>query len=403
MKKKYLPSMLIMYLNYFIHGVGCSILGQAVIKEALGASWGVSAMSITAISAALGLGRLVALPFAGPLSDKLGRKISIAIGSASYAVYLIGLALAFNAGSNGGYQIAYTCAVIGGIANSFLDTGIYPALGEVWYSAPSIATMGVKLFISISQMLLPFILGVCVSTTAGGLVSYNTLFYVCGIAYIVLLVLIMICPMPDSDAKAEGKKEGLIASLKHTHFSLESIAMILIGFTCTGTFQLWLNCAQNFATANAGWENPSIMQTWYSAGTILALFVTAILTRKIKDVRFILVYPVICLVTLVVVLLMPSQLTMTVGSFAIGWAGAGGLLQIVTSVCNMIFPKIKGTVTALVMIASSLCNYTILTAASSMTPSGVMMMNIVLTGVGVLLGLFVNMRYAHMIFEATAD
>lgn len=403
MKKKYLPSMLIMYLNYFIHGVGCSILGQAVIKEALGASWGVSAMSITAISAALGLGRLVALPFAGPLSDKLGRKISIAIGSASYAVYLIGLALAFNAGSNGGYQIAYTCAVIGGIANSFLDTGIYPALGEVWYSAPSIATMGVKLFISISQMLLPFILGVCVSTTAGGLVSYNTLFYVCGIAYIVLLVLIMICPMPDSDAKAEGKKEGLIASLKHTHFSLESIAMILIGFTCTGTFQLWLNCAQNFATANAGWENPSIMQTWYSAGTILALFVTAVLTRKIKDVRFILVYPVICLVTLVVVLLMPSQLTMTVGSFAIGWAGAGGLLQIVTSVCNMIFPKIKGTVTALVMIASSLCNYTILTAASSMTPSGVMMMNIVLTGVGVLLGLFVNMRYAHMIFEATAD
>ena len=400
MKKKYLPSMLIMYLNYFIHGVGCSILGQALIKESLATSWGVTAMSITAISAALGLGRLIALPFAGPLSDKLGRKISIGIGSGSYAIYLIGLALAFNAGPNGGYQIAYACAVIGGIANSFLDTGIYPALGEVWYSAPSIATMGVKLFISVSQMILPFILGMCVSTTAAGLVSYNTLFYVCGIAYVALLVLIMICPMPDSDEKAEGKKEGLLSSLKHTHFTLESIAMILIGFTCTGTFQLWLNCAQNFAKTVAGWENPSIMQTWYSAGTILALFVTALLTRKIKDVRFILVYPVICLVTLVVVLVMPSQMTMIIGSFAIGWAGAGGLLQIVTSVCNMIFPKIKGTVTALVMIASSLCNYTILTAAASMTPSGVMMMNIVLTIVGVALGLFVNMRYSHMMEQA---
>lgn len=400
MKKKYLPSMLIMYLNYFIHGVGCSILGQALIKESLATSWGVTAMSITAISAALGLGRLIALPFAGPLSDKLGRKISIGIGSGSYAIYLIGLALAFNAGPNGGYQIAYACAVIGGIANSFLDTGIYPALGEVWYSAPSIATMGVKLFISVSQMILPFILGMCVSTTAAGLVSYNTLFYVCGIAYVALLVLIMICPMPDSDEKAEGKKEDLLSSLKHTHFTLESIAMILIGFTCTGTFQLWLNCAQNFAKTVAGWENPSIMQTWYSAGTILALFVTALLTRKIKDVRFILVYPVICLVTLVVVLVMPSQMTMIIGSFAIGWAGAGGLLQIVTSVCNMIFPKIKGTVTALVMIASSLCNYTILTAAASMTPSGVMMMNIVLTIVGVALGLFVNMRYSHMMEQA---
>ena len=87
MNKKYLPSALILYLNYFIHGVGCSILGQAVIKEALAAAWGVEAMAITAISAALGLGRLIALPFAGPLSDKLGRRISTAIGSASYAIY----------------------------------------------------------------------------------------------------------------------------------------------------------------------------------------------------------------------------------------------------------------------------------------------------------------------------
>ena len=133
MNKKYIPSALILYLNYFIHGVGCSILGQAVIKEALAASWGVEVMAITAISAALGLGRLIALPFAGPLSDKLGRRISTAIGSGSYAIYLIGLALAFNAGTNGGYQIAYICAIVGGIGNSFLDTGIYPAVSEIIY------------------------------------------------------------------------------------------------------------------------------------------------------------------------------------------------------------------------------------------------------------------------------
>ena len=45
MKKKYLPSALIMYLNYFIHGVGCSVLGQALIKDALAASWQVEAMA----------------------------------------------------------------------------------------------------------------------------------------------------------------------------------------------------------------------------------------------------------------------------------------------------------------------------------------------------------------------
>lgn len=403
MKKKYLPAALVMYLNYFIHGIGCSVLGQALIKDSLASSWGVAAMSITAISAALGLGRLVALPFAGPLSDKLGRRISTVIGSGCYAIYLIGLAFAFNAGTHGGYWIAYVCAIIGGIANSFLDTGIYPGVTEIFYKAPGVATMGIKFFIAISQMLLPFALGIAVTTTASGLTSYNPLFIACGIAYIVLLVLMLIFPLPDSDAKSDGKKEGLIASLKHTHFSFESICMILIGFTCTGTFQLWLNCAQNFAKENVGWADPSIMQTWYSAGTIIALIVTSILTRKIKDVRFILVYPVICLVTMIVVLLGRTQGLMVAGAFIIGWAGAGGLLQIVTSVCNMLFPKIKGTVTALVMIASSLCNYTILTAAAQMSPSGVMIMNIIITGIGVLLGLYVNVRYKKMVEIASKD
>lgn len=404
MNKKYVPSALILYLNYFIHGVGCSVLGQAVIKEALAASWGVEVMAITAISAALGLGRLIALPFAGPLSDKLGRRISVIIGGASYAVYLIGLAFAFNAGTGGGYQIAYVCAIVGGVANSFLDTGIYPAVAEIIYSAPSVATMGIKFFIAISQMLLPFFLGVAATTTASGMASYNPLFLVCGAAYIVLLVCIIFFPLPDTDASAgTKKKEGLMESLKHTHFSIESISMILIGFTCTGTFQLWLNCAQNYASSVVGWENPSIMQTYYSTGTMAALVVTALLTRKIKDVRFILVYPVICLATICAVLLVPSQATCIAGSFLIGWAGAGGLLQIATSVCNMIFPKIKGTVTALVMIASSLCNYTILTAAAKMSPSGVMVMNIVLTGIGVALGLFVNLRYEKMVTAAGSE
>ena len=312
LNKKYLPSVIVLYINYFLHGIGCSILGQALIKESLAASWNVEVMAITAISAALGLGRLIALPFAGPLSDKLGRKISVIIGGVSYAIYVIGLACAYNAGGGAGYKIAYICAIVGGIANSFLDTGIYPAVAEIINKAPSVATMGIKFFIAISQMLLPFFLGATVVTTATGATSYNRLFYIVGILYIVMMAFIIFLPMPDSDNKAAAeKKTGLIESLKSTKFSAGSIAMILIG-----------------------------------------------------------------------------------------WAGAGGLLQIATSVCNMLFPKIKGTVTALVMIASSLCNYTILTAAAQMSASGVMMMNIVLTAVGVLLGLFVNKNYAKMLENA---
>lgn len=73
------------------------------------------------------------------------------------------------------------------------------------------------------------------------------------------------------------------------------------------------------------------------------------------------------------------------------------IIYIVLFVLVLLFPKIKGTVTALVMIASSLCNYTILTAASKMTPAAVMTMNIVLTAIGVLLGAYVNVRYKKMV------
>ena len=396
MNKKYLPSALILYLNYFIHGVGCSILGQAVIKEALATAWGVEAMAITAISAALGLGRLIALPFAGPLSDKLGRRISTAIGSASYAIYLIGLALAFNAGTSGGYTIAYVCAILGGIANSFLDTGIYPAVSEIIYKAPGVATMGIKFFIAIAQMLLPFVLGATVATTAAGLTSYNRLFYGCGIIYLVLFVLVFLFPLPDADQKAAGKKEGLIDSLKHTHFSFESIAMILIGFTCTGTFQLWLNCAQTFAKDLAGVSDPSMMQTYYSFGSLAAIIVTAGLVSRIKGVRFLFVYPLITLITLVLVYMTRSETMCYIGAALVGYSAGGVILQLVTATANDLFPHIKGTITSIVMIMSSLSNYTILSVAGTMDSAQILMMNIVITVIGVLLALFVNLRFQKL-------
>lgn len=394
-KKKSILSVIVLYMNYFMHGIGCAILGQSVIKESLSSSWGTSVMAITAISAALGLGRLVALPFAGPLSDKYGRKFSVSIGSLFYAAFLIGLAYA--SGNPGGYKIAYMCAIIGGIANSFLDTGTYPALAEIISKAPSVATIGIKFSMAISQMLLPFILGISV-TIRSGAASYYPLFIVCGIVYLALALSIIVLPMPNGSDRE--KKKGLLAEIKDTKFSIESVAMILIGFTCTGTFQLWLNCAQNYAKDFVGWATPSIMQTFYSVGTLLAVIVTSFLTRKIKDVRFIVLYPAICFATLVMVAFFRTQTMMKIGAFIIGWAGAGGLLQIATSICNMAFPKIKGTVTALVMIASSLCNYTILSAAASMNSLQVIWMNVIITGIGILLGLFVNLRYKKISISA---
>lgn len=388
MNRKYLPSALILYLNYFIHGIGCSILSQQVVKEQLVAQWGLSdVMIITSIAAALGLGRLISLPFAGPLSDKLGRRVSVLIGVASYIIFFVGIAFSPN------MQIAYVSAILGGIANSFLDTATYPAVTEIINKYTGIATMGIKFFISIAQLLMPFFLGLAAGTS----MSYLMLPLVSGIAIAVLGVLAVFAPFPAESES--GKKESFIQNLKNAHFTVESVALILIGFTSTATFQLWLNCAQTFGKEIAGIpsESVSMMQTYYSAGTMAALVITSLLITKFKQVRFLVIYPAVSVVMLVFVYLLKTPLICYVGAFVIGYSAAGGVLQMATATVNDLFPKIKGTITSLVMIASSLCNYTILSAAAKMTSTAVILMNIGITLVGVLLAVFVNVRYKALL------
>lgn len=81
----------------------------------------------------------------------------------------------------------------------------------------------------------------------------------------------------------------------------------------------------------------------------------------------------------------------------IGYSAAGGVLQMATATVNDLFPHIKGTITSLVMIASSLCNYTILSAAAKMSATAVILMNVVITVIGVVLALFVNLRYGKLL------
>lgn len=139
---------------------------------------------------------------------------------------------------------------------------------------------------------LPFFPGICVETS----MSYLMLPLVCGIVIVVLGVLAIFAPLPK--VERVGKGESFINNLKSAHFSLESVVLILIGFTCTATIQFWLNCAQTFGTdvAEIASEDVSMMQTYYSAGTLVALFVTSILITKFKQLRFLVIYPVVSLV-----------------------------------------------------------------------------------------------------------
>ncbi|PZG39125.1 MFS transporter [Listeria ivanovii] len=392
--KRFYPTAIALYFTYFIHGIGVSIIGQ--YKQDFAGMWGADKLSdgtfdvsmVIAVIAALGLGRLLTLPISGPFSDKFGRKPSALIGVALYAVYFIGLAFSPN------MYIAYAFAFVGGAANSFLDTAVTPSVLEIFTKNGAIANMFTKFSISIGQFVLPFAIGM----VAAANMSFRTLFIISMALIVIDGLIIAFMPFPPMNNNVGGEK----TKPEKMKFNATSWAIIGIGFTCTATFQLWLNCNQELGKLY-GMTDPSQIQSFYSLGTMCAILITAVLVKKfILPVRILIIYPAIATLMLLIIYIVQTPTICLIGGFAIGYAAAGGVLQLAVSTANEFFPTNKGKITSIVMISSSLANYIVLNIASYITKAGgiegpkyVLLFNVVITIIGILLAIFVNMRYKN--------
>ncbi|EFP2886626.1 MFS transporter [Listeria monocytogenes] len=392
--KRFYPTAIALYFTYFIHGIGVSILGQ--YKQDFAGVWGADKLSdgtfdvsmVIAVIAALGLGRLLTLPISGPFSDKFGRKPSALIGVGLYAVYFIGLAFAPN------MYIAYAFAFVGGAANSFLDTAVTPSVLEIFTKNGAIANMFTKFSISIGQFVLPFAIGM----VAAANMSFRTLFVITMALIVIDGLIIAFMPFPPMNNNVGGEK----VKPEKMKFNATSWAIIGIGFTCTSTFQLWLNCNQELGKLY-GMADPSKIQSFYSLGTMCAILITAVLVKKfILPVRILILYPAIATLMLLIIYIVQTPIICLIGGFVIGYAAAGGVLQLAVSTANEFFPTNKGKITSIVMISSSLANYIVLNVASYITKAGgiegpkyVLLFNVAITVIGILLAIFVNMRYKN--------
>lgn len=124
MKNKYMPTAISLYLNYFIHGIGVIILAQNM--EALAQHWQTTTGGVAVVISSLGIGRLIVLLVSGFLSDKFGRKPFVVLGVVTYLLFFAGILLSPS------ITVAYVFGILAGIANSFLDSGTYPALMEMF-------------------------------------------------------------------------------------------------------------------------------------------------------------------------------------------------------------------------------------------------------------------------------
>ena len=388
--KRYYPTAFALYFSFFIHGIGASILSQ--YKRNFARAWGAGQLAdgsydvstVVTVIAALGLGRLLAHFVAGPFSDRYGRKLSGLIGVGLYVIFFAGIILSPNMAA------AYCFAILGGAANSFLDTCVSPTCMEIFVNNGSIANMFTKFSMCVSQFLLPFF--ILLVGNAG--LPYTTLFIICGAAILADGLLILLLPFPEREKKVVN---GVKTKQERMKFTPVSVAAILIGFTSSSTFMLWLNCNKELGQLY-GMTNPSLIQSYYAAGTAVAIIVTAFLIKKgLGEKTVLILYPAVSTVMLLLCYWIRTPQICIIGGFVIGYAGAGGVLQLAVATTIQFFPENKATATSFVMIASSVANYTILSLAGYLTriggsegPRMILLLNAGVTFLGVMLAVFVK-------------
>ena len=390
-QKRYYPTALALYITYFVLGISSSVMGH--YKQEFAALWGAvpgadgtyDISAVVAVIAAIGLGRLIAFPVAGPLSDKLGRKLSALIGCTLYTIFFACITFAKS------MYWGYALAIVSGMGNSFLDTSITPSCMEIFKEKGTVANIFTKLAISLSQFLLPF----AILAVNRFDLPFNTVFLAAALIIALDGVAIIFLPFPlrEQAEKHETKTK------EKMRFTPSAVLLVALGFTTTTTFMLWMNCNQELG-ALYGLENPSMIQTWYSLGIVAALFVNAaLLNRGLKPAKILILFPTCALITLAVVFFIQVPVICLIGGFFIGFFAAGGVLQLVTSDANQMFPKNRGVITSIVMISSSVANYAVLNAASLITrvsgsngPRYVLLFNMAITLIGIILAVILNKR-----------
>ena len=387
-KNKYMPTALAMYINYFIHGMGCIILAQNI--DFLMEQFNTNKAGVSYVISALGLGRLIVLFVSGVLSDKYGRKPFVLLGMGSYVLFMGGILISTNV------TMAFFFALLAGMANSFMDAGTYPALTECFPKAPGSANVAIKAFVSAGQFILPWIISFLIANN----LYYGWSFIFCIIVFVINGLFIFKLKFPEFKPveKTEGTTEKVESNVK-SNFWIEGVCLILIGFTATATFQVIANWLPSFAREVAGVEQTVSLKliSIYSTGSIVSVFVTSILVAKwIKQVRFTFIYPLISLVMLTVLWMFPSTITCIVAAFVIGFSAAGGVLQLALTSMSELFPSSKGKITGIVFTASSLASTivpSITGILADINLSHVILFDIGITALGVILALIVNIRY----------
>lgn len=343
-----------LYLDYLVHGMAIVILAQNM--SVLGRQWHVGDAGVSLVISSLGIGRLLVLYIAGSLSDRFGRRLFVKIGIVTYILFFVGIVSSRNVYS------AYFFGILAGMANSFLDTGTYPALMELYPNKQAAANILIKAFASIGELILP----IFVASLEHFNLWYGWSFIFCAVALGVNFLFLWRREFPTMESTvAADTVVAEVPKKKHRITKRQWIlggVLTVFGYISMSTFYLisqWLT-QYGYSVVGLDMVHARLLVSVYSVGSILGvIFTVSMVERVIKPVWFMLADTIISFVTLVIMAMFPNLLLMMVGSFVIGCSAASGVMQIGLTIMGTVFPYAKGKVTGIYNTAGAISSFSI--------------------------------------------
>lgn len=337
-----------LYLSYFIYALGLVAAGQ--FGDKLATQWGTSKEVVIAAIAWMAIGKIITYSVAGIFSDKFGRKPSVILGLAFCASFFVILPMSTSA------AVGTIAALLFGAGNSFLDSGTYPTLMESNPANAGTMNIIIKLFISAGQFFLPIVV-----IKMGD--NWKYILYFAAAYMAVMLIFTVLVKFPNYKEIAAKQAENIQATAAtgtgpQTRLAVEGVLCFIFIFCINGVVYLANQALPQIGSAIAHLtsDQGKTLTQFLALGSVIAVIVTAILSAKLKSIRFVPVYAIGSVVA-VLALNMPFMASLTgmrIAALLIGYFVSGGIMQLVLTALSDFFPKAKGKMVAWYWMVGSL-------------------------------------------------
>lgn len=351
--KKYILSLVTVYMCYFTHGMQAIILAQN--QNNFYAQWGYTdatagAAAVSLAITAVGFGKFLSVWIGGEFSDRIGRKKMAIAGGVLYILCFAGLLFTTN------FTVACICAFISGVATSgFWDASLYPAVQEAAPKYAGSALIGIKLFVSVSGIIYPLLV---VQFTASGNWQINV--WIPLIFSVICTVLAVIAPFAYDDMIKEKDNKAGAEDMNAAQAEIEAAKSKMLvkpgklvnfitmfyGFVCMFIMYGAQQYTKAFGMSNCGLTEmqAAALTSVYTFGSIIAVVFWAVMMGKLKwnPLKVVLIDSLFTAAALIIVLLVRVPAVVYIAIALLGFFAAGGALQTGLGVRQEFCPGPKG-------------------------------------------------------------